>query len=149
MDVRSTCSRRLRKHAYALAVSPVGVRGLGQLMPGTAHELGVRGSFLPRENLKGAATYLTSMLEKFGSPDLALAAYNAGENATYGFSGGSVSDLTDNSPEKGAGVTVKAASPETGTQRRPLFSRLFNRKSEPETGGAAIAAAGDWEIRQG
>jgi hypothetical protein len=60
------------------AVSRAGARGLGQLMPATARELGVRDSFSMRENLEGSATYLTAMLEKFGSVELALAAYNAG-----------------------------------------------------------------------
>jgi len=63
------------------AVSPAGARGLGQLMPRTAAELGVCDSFSAADNLQGAATYLTNMLSQFGSPDLALAAYNAGPGA--------------------------------------------------------------------
>jgi hypothetical protein len=63
------------------AVSPVGAVGLGQLMPGTARHLGVRDSFDARANLDGAARYLTSMMEQFGSVEMALAAYNAGPGA--------------------------------------------------------------------
>ncbi|MCW0021353.1 lytic transglycosylase domain-containing protein [Rhizobium sp. BT-226] len=63
------------------AVSPVGAKGLGQLMPGTARDLGVCDVFSPHDNLNGSATYLTAMLEQFGSPAVALAAYNAGPGA--------------------------------------------------------------------
>lgn len=69
------------------AVSPVGARGLGQLMPLTARALGVKDSFAPDENLIGAATYLTDMLDRFGSPELALAAYNAGPGAVEKYKG--------------------------------------------------------------
>ena len=69
------------------AVSPVGARGLGQLMPMTARYLGVKDSFAPEENLVGAATYLTEMLDQFGSAELALAAYNAGPTAVSKYGG--------------------------------------------------------------
>jgi hypothetical protein len=69
------------------AVSPAGARGLGQLMPATARELGVCDVFSARENLEGSARYLTAMLERFQSPVLALAAYNAGPNAVKRFRG--------------------------------------------------------------
>lgn len=64
-----------------LAVSGAGAVGLGQLMPGTARELGVFNRFDPRASLTGAARYLKQMLDKFGMVHLAVAAYNAGPGA--------------------------------------------------------------------
>lgn len=59
------------------ATSGKGAFGLGQLMPGTARNLGVDRYDL-RGNLTGAARYLKNHLDEFGRADLALAAYNAG-----------------------------------------------------------------------
>lgn len=62
------------------AVSPAGARGLMQLMPGTAGDMGIKGAdiFDPAKNIAGGCQYLSRMLRLFGSEDLALAAYNAG-----------------------------------------------------------------------
>lgn len=62
------------------AVSPAGAQGLMQLMPGTAQGLGVN-AFDPVQAVDGAAQLLAGHLRKFGSVDLALAAYNAGPGA--------------------------------------------------------------------
>lgn len=60
------------------AVSPVGARGLAQLMPGTAVQMGVN-SADPTANLEGGARYLRMQLDAFGGDiEKALAAYNAG-----------------------------------------------------------------------
>jgi soluble lytic murein transglycosylase-like protein len=65
-----------------LARSPAGALGLGQLMPATARRYGVRDPFDPAENLRGAAIYLSDLINMFrGDLVLALAAYNSGAGA--------------------------------------------------------------------
>lgn len=68
------------------ARSHVGAIGLGQLMPGTAEDLGVD-PFDWRANLDGSARYLIAQLETFGDARLALAAYNAGPDAVRQYGG--------------------------------------------------------------
>jgi len=60
------------------AVSSRGAQGLGQLMPATARELGVTDPFNAEQNLEASARYLRQMRDRFGTMELALAAYNAG-----------------------------------------------------------------------
>jgi soluble lytic murein transglycosylase-like protein len=64
------------------AVSRKGAVGLMQLMPHTAQRYGVADAFDPRQNLDGGARYLRDLLRMFDNNlSLALAAYNAGEQA--------------------------------------------------------------------
>ena len=63
------------------ALSSRGAAGLMQLMPETAAELGVEDPFDPEQNIASGARYLKSLIDRFGSVELALWAYNAGPRA--------------------------------------------------------------------
>jgi soluble lytic murein transglycosylase-like protein len=65
----------------ARARSRAGARGLTQLMPATARQLGVRSIYDPVQNLDAGARYLRAQLLRFADKRLALAAYNAGPGA--------------------------------------------------------------------
>ena len=73
---------------HANALSNKGASGLMQLMPGTARRFGVQNIFDPAQNIEGGTKYLRFLLDMFnGDVKLALAGYNAGENAVvnYGY----------------------------------------------------------------
>jgi cell wall-associated NlpC family hydrolase len=68
------------------AVSSAGATGLMQFMPATAEELGVDATD-PASSIDGAARYLSSLTTRFGSTELALAAYNAGPGTVQRYGG--------------------------------------------------------------
>lgn len=64
------------------AVSRAGAQGLMQLLPKTALRYGVGDAFDPEQNVRGGARYVADLLRRYGNNlELALAAYNAGEDA--------------------------------------------------------------------
>ena len=69
-----------------VVTSPRGAVGLTQLMPRTALELDVN-PWNAQQNIEGGARYLRQQYDRFGSWDLALAAYNAGPGAVEKYGG--------------------------------------------------------------
>jgi hypothetical protein len=60
------------------AGSPAGAQGIAQFIPSTAAAYDLRDPFDPAEAIDAEAHLMSDLLRRFGSPQLALAAYNAG-----------------------------------------------------------------------
>ncbi len=60
------------------ASSPAGAQGIAQFIPSTAASYGLRDPFDPEESMDAEAHLMSDLIHQFGSPQLALAAYNAG-----------------------------------------------------------------------
>jgi hypothetical protein len=58
--------------------SPAGAKGIAEFMPSTAAAYGLRNPYDPEEAIDAEAHLMADLLRQFGSPELALAAYNAG-----------------------------------------------------------------------
>ena len=70
------------------AVSNRGARGLMQLMPVTAREMGVENIFNPRQNIHAGVAYFKKLLDRYdGNVKIALAAYNAGSGRVQQYKG--------------------------------------------------------------
>jgi len=71
-----------------LAVSPVGARGLMQLMPVIAREYGALDPLDAKQNVFAGVKYLSNLLDRYnGNVSMALAGYNAGPTAVKRFRG--------------------------------------------------------------
>jgi transglycosylase-like protein with SLT domain/D-alanyl-D-alanine carboxypeptidase-like protein/putative Flp pilus-assembly TadE/G-like protein len=63
------------------AVSPAGAQGIAQFIPSTAAAYGLDDPFDPESAIDAQAHLMSDLIRQFGSPQLALAAYNAGPGA--------------------------------------------------------------------
>lgn len=63
------------------AVSPAGAQGIAQFMPGTAASYGLDDPFDPVAAIDAQAHLMSDLISRLGSPELALAGYNAGPGA--------------------------------------------------------------------
>ncbi|MCK9239159.1 lytic transglycosylase domain-containing protein [Desulfocurvus sp.] len=69
------------------AVSDKGAQGLMQIMPSTGADLGLADPHDVEGNIEAGVRYLRMQMDRFGSPDLALAAYNAGPGQVERYGG--------------------------------------------------------------
>lgn len=72
---------KVESDLHPCIISKAGAIGVMQLMPQTAIDLGVEDPFDAEENIDAGARFLSRLIDKFESPQLYLAAYNAGYGA--------------------------------------------------------------------
>ncbi|MBQ7457134.1 MAG: lytic transglycosylase domain-containing protein [Desulfovibrio sp.] len=101
------------------AVSPVGAQGLMQIMPATQQDLGLKDPFDPKANIMAGAAYFRILLTRYGSPELALAAYNAGMGAVDKYKGIPPYRETQNFVQRVVGFWQQSA--EGKNEQKPLL----------------------------
>jgi hypothetical protein len=115
------------------AVSPKGAQGMMQLMPSTARRFGVKNSFDLADNIEGGVRYLRYLMDLFQDEKLAVAAYNAGEQAVIRHGGVPPYPETKNyvravtasyADARQAAVRDAAAKPEPAPKPEPEFREI-------------------------
>ena len=117
------------------SIGAKGERGLAQLMPDTAKELGVDPSDI-RQNLAGGARYLRQQIDRFGSYPLALAAYNAGPSkvARAGNKIPNISTTQDYVNKIMEGLTLSPLSATRRDDEQPYLPALYQQPQPQQRG---------------
>jgi hypothetical protein len=144
-DVNPDLAVRLTRHESGMkaqARSPKGALGPMQLMPGTAHDLGVN-PHDPADNITGGVRYLKQQLNRFGGDErLALAAYNAGPGAVQKYGGVPPYQETQQYVNTIAGPqpTMQGGSGMTRTEMEQRLRRLDELDAREASGTPPTAA---------
>ena len=123
------------------AVSPKGAVGIGQLMPGTAKDMGVTDPTDPAQNIDGSGKYLGQLYAKYNDPTLAVAAYNAGPGAVDAHGGVPPYPETQAYVKRVLGPQGAAPAPQSSD---PAMDALFGgappaQVSPPATSSSPVA----------
>lgn len=123
------------------AVSRKGAMGLMQLMPETARELRVGDPFDPEQNIRGGTSYLRQLMGRFGSLELALAAYNAGPTAVTRHAGVPPYPETRNYVRKVLGL-LHGSVPDTVREHVEWTARQQERQAAAQAQAAPAKPSG-------
>ncbi|MFA6245157.1 MAG: lytic transglycosylase domain-containing protein [Candidatus Hydrogenedentales bacterium] len=129
------------------AVSPKGARGLMQLMPATAEDMGVKNIHDPAENIAGGTQYIAKLLELFdNNPVNALAGYNAGPENVKKWGGVPPFEETQNYVNKV--LRLSARYSKTGVDASYLSNSFLKARMSQEKGAKQVAAVRKEEPKQ-
>jgi hypothetical protein len=119
------------------ATSPKNAQGLMQLIPETADRFGVQDALNPLQNMRGGMAYLRWLLAYFqGDVELALAGYNAGENAVVKYQGVPPYPETQSYVEKIIQIYGNRTHPPVAVAVRPA-ANLTDFRSKASSHGAS------------